>query len=214
MLLAQQPVASCHEVGSLEEWEAHHPTSPSMVLLPSSDPCTHTHALSAGNGSSHQALRPHVSSTMALSEARCAHLQAILHPDAHEEGGLACNDKKLLAEMREYVLSQAPGSLQLSTAHTMTLTPCCIKQAPCAMCLQQLLGVQCCSSADSAPACSPVGVAVTLHVQVHHAVDQVHGQTGMAEAPGSVLCVGHGAAVAPFPVLKHSCVLALQCKPV
>jgi hypothetical protein len=28
-------------------------------------------------------------------------LQAILHPDAHDEGGLACNDKKLLAEMRE-----------------------------------------------------------------------------------------------------------------
>jgi hypothetical protein len=28
-------------------------------------------------------------------------LQAILHPDAHDEGGLACNDKQLLAEMRE-----------------------------------------------------------------------------------------------------------------
>jgi hypothetical protein len=27
--------------------------------------------------------------------------QAILHPDAHEEGGLACNDKQLLLEMRE-----------------------------------------------------------------------------------------------------------------
>jgi hypothetical protein len=27
--------------------------------------------------------------------------QAQLHPDAHEEGGLACNDKQLLIEMRE-----------------------------------------------------------------------------------------------------------------
>jgi hypothetical protein len=27
--------------------------------------------------------------------------QAQLHPDAHEEGGLACNDKQLLLEMRE-----------------------------------------------------------------------------------------------------------------
>jgi hypothetical protein len=27
-----------------------------------------------------------------------------MHPDAHEEGGLACNDKKLLLEMREYVI--------------------------------------------------------------------------------------------------------------
>ena len=26
--------------------------------------------------------------------------QAVLHPDAHEEGGLACNDMELLAEMR------------------------------------------------------------------------------------------------------------------
>jgi hypothetical protein len=37
------------------------------------------------------------------STCRCC-LQAIMHPDAHEEGGLACNDKKLLAEMRECVI--------------------------------------------------------------------------------------------------------------
>lgn len=30
-------------------------------------------------------------------------MQAELHPDAQDGGGLACNDKKLLLEMREYV---------------------------------------------------------------------------------------------------------------
>jgi hypothetical protein len=33
--------------------------------------------------------------------AAVAAAQAQLHPDAHEEGGLACNDKQLLIEMRE-----------------------------------------------------------------------------------------------------------------
>jgi hypothetical protein len=48
----------------------------------------------------------------------CACAQAVLHPDAHEEGGLACNDKQLLAEMRECVRVHLGCLGVVGTPHT------------------------------------------------------------------------------------------------
>lgn len=66
---------------------------------------------------------PNKSAQTEIALCRVQHPQEVLHPNAHEEGGLAFSNKELLASQRGWATSFPPSAPAMRQLQLLTQTP-------------------------------------------------------------------------------------------